>query len=301
MPHRRIRQVSLAATIIAALWTAYLVFVGGFDLPIGRSVFSSHEPLRPILWGSLTLAVFVWANGVDRTAGTWARALGRLPHGLIAAGLALSTFVIGVVYASTVATASDSYGYLSQADLWIDGTLKIAQPWAAQAPWPEPQWSFTPLGYKPSPNADEWSLVPIYSPGLPLLMAGAKLVGGQAAMFLWVPLFGAALVLATYGIGRQLGSSAAGLVAAWLVMASPTYLFMLALPMIDVPVAALWTVAFLFLLRGNTVLVANGAWPPPRLRPSAPKRLRREGGHPHSRDLRALRTALRSSTRCSPV
>ena len=184
MPHRRIRQVSLAATITAALWTAYLVFVGGFDLPIGRYVFSSHEPLRPILWGSLTLAVFVWANGVDRTAGTWARALGRLPHGLVAAGLALSTFVIGVVYASTVATASDSYGYMSQADLWIDGTLKIAQPWAAQAPWPEPQWSFTPLGYRPSPNADEWSLVPIYSPGLPLLMAGAKLVGGQAAMFL---------------------------------------------------------------------------------------------------------------------
>ena len=47
MPHRVIRQVSLAATIAAALWTAYLVFVGGFDLPIGRYVFSSHEPIAP--------------------------------------------------------------------------------------------------------------------------------------------------------------------------------------------------------------------------------------------------------------
>ena len=106
-------------------------------------------------------------------------------------------------------------------------------------------------------------------------MAGAKLVGGQAAMFL----SGTALRCRAGACDVRdrpppRVEPLAGLVAAWLVMASPTYLFMLALPMIDVPVAALWTVAFLFLLRGNTVLVANGR-------------------RPHSRDLRALRTALR--------
>jgi hypothetical protein len=78
-------------------------------------------------------------------------------------------------------------------------------------------------------------------------------------MFGVVPLSGGLLVFATYGIGRRLGSTRAGLIGAWLVATSPTMLFMLVWPMTDVPVAAAWAVAFYFLL-GSTrrAIVAAG-------------------------------------------
>src|SRR4029078_13012522 len=171
----------------------------------------------------------------------------------------LWTVVVGVRYAATVASAADAYGYISQGDLWIQGDLKVPQPWVADVPWPDAKWSFTPLGYRPIEQEDNWNLVPIYSPGMPLLMAGLKRLAGQAAMFVIVPIAAGLLVLTTYGIGRRLGAPVAGLIAAWLVATSPTYLFMLALPMIDVPVATLWVLAFYFLLRpGVAAALAGG-------------------------------------------
>lgn len=248
-----IRRGSLIATILAGFWALWLMFVGGFDLPFAGGVLSSHEPMRPVSWGSLTLAVFVWANGVERTAASWTRFFARFNHLAVAAVIALATFVGGLVYAGTAASAADAYGYVSQADLWLAGRLDVPQPWVADVPWPEAQWTFTPLGYRPVETTGGWALVPVYSPGMPLLMAGAKFIGGHSAMFVLVPIFGAILALATFGIGRRLGDSRAGLIAAWLVIASPTYLFLLALPMIDVPVAALWTVAFYCLMRPGAV------------------------------------------------
>jgi hypothetical protein len=90
-------------------------------------------------------------------------------------------------------------------------------------------------------------------------MAAAKTIAGQCAMFWIVPLAGGALVLATFGIGWRLGSSRAGLIAAWLVATSPAVLHMLMLPMTDVPVAAAWAVAFYFVLgRGVPNAAAAG-------------------------------------------
>src|SRR6185436_10850747 len=49
-------------------------------------------------------------------------------------------------------------------------------------------------------------------------------------------------------LGGRLGSRRAGLIAAWLVATSPPMLFMLNSAVTDVPVAAVWTVAWYFLL-----------------------------------------------------
>ena len=254
------RAIAFAATLVAAAWAAVLIVVGGFDIQIGGWRFSSHQPLRPVFWGSLTLAVFVRANGVRRTADTWSRVIARLDHQLVAAALALTALGVGVTYSTTVANASDAYGYVSQADLWLSGTLTVPQPWAASAPWPRAARTFAPLGYRPVPDDNGPDLAPIYSPGLPMLMAAAKAAGGQPGLFLVVPVSGAVLVLATWGIGRRLGMSGAGLVAAWLVLASPAVLYMLALPMTDVPVSACWAVAFYFALgRTSRSAAAAGA------------------------------------------
>src|SRR5207247_8432492 len=84
---------------------------------------------------------------------------------------------------------------------------------------------------------------PQYPPGLPLMMAGAKLLAGQCAMFWIVPICGGILVAATYAIGRRVQRPVVGLAAAWIVATSPTLLFMVIAPMSDVPAAAAWTVA----------------------------------------------------------
>lgn len=159
--------------------------------------------------------------------------------------LALATLAAGVAWSTTAAAGADAHGYVSQADRWLAGRLSIDQSWASDAPWPMARWTLTPLGYRPSNVAgSEWVVVPTYAPGLPLLMALAKTIGGQELLFWVVPLSGAILVLATFGITQGLVSPGAGLIAAWLTATSPTVIFMLMLPMSDLPAAAAWAVAF---------------------------------------------------------
>ena len=57
----------------------------------------------------------------------------------------------------------------------------------------------------------------------------------MAALFWVVPVSGAVLVLATYGIGAGLVPALVGLVAAWFVATSPIVLFMLMPAISDVP------------------------------------------------------------------
>jgi hypothetical protein len=166
---------------------------------------------------------------------------------LIAAGVTAA----GVLWSTRTAAGADSYGYVSQAELWLNGPLAIDQPWARDAPWPDATWSFSPLGYRPRDVPRDGAIVeergvivPTYSPGLPMVMALAKRVAGQCGLFAVVPVFGGLLVLSTYGLGRRLGSPQAGVLAAWLVATSPILLFMLVQPMSDVPAAGAWAVAF---------------------------------------------------------
>jgi dolichyl-phosphate-mannose-protein mannosyltransferase len=196
--------------------------------------------------------------------GEWSwRALGEVwriysvDHRRLGWLLSVSMCGVGLIYGSHALGVADTYGYVSEADLWLRGNLRIDQPFAKQAPWPQPEWTFAPLGYKPRP-VDDRAIVPIYSPGLPMLLAGAKLLGGQDAMFCVVPLCGGLLILATYGLGRRLGSGWVGVIGAWLVASSPVVLAHMLVTMTDVPVAAAWAAAF-YLLLGTKLSSAAGA------------------------------------------
>jgi hypothetical protein len=172
---------------------------------------------------------------------------------------ATAVFLVGAIFGSKTAGGSDSYGYVSQAtDLWQQGRLFIDQPFAAEVPWPRARDTFMPLGYRALFHHDVPSLVPTYAPGLPLIFAAVRSVAGLEAMHLVVPVLGALLVMATYGIGSRLASPGAGLIGAVLVATSPAMLFQLMVPMTDVPVAALWAAAF-YLLIGPTTGHALGA------------------------------------------
>jgi hypothetical protein len=171
--------------------------------------------------------------------------------------LALTVTVLAARYGARAVGGADEYGYVSQADLWLKGSVKVQQPFARQVPWPFGDWTFAPLGYRAHPS-ERGIIVPIYSPGLPLMFALAKLIGGQDAIFYVVPICAALLILATYSIGRRLGARGADLIAAWLVATSPTVLFMSTTPMSDVPIAAVYAWAF-YLLLGTTITEAAGA------------------------------------------
>ena len=175
----------------------------------------------------------------------------------VAWALAFILFGIGVVFGTRALGGSDTYGYVSQADLWLRGSLKIDQAFALSAPWPDAPSAFAPIGHVPSPR-DNRFIVPVYSPGLPIMLAIAKSVAGQTAMFWVVPLCAALLVVATYEFGRRIESRQVGLIGAWLVATSPVVVAHALITMTDVPVAAAWTAAFCLLI-GTTRRASVGA------------------------------------------
>ena len=249
---RAARLLALVLAVLGFAWAAWLIAGGGGEFNLLGLRLRSHEPLRPFTIGCAMLAAFVLLGG--RVPSMGRKDLGS-PF-VQAVALSVTVTVFGIVYATTAASGSDPYGYVSQADLWLAGDLHIEQPWVAEATWPSKFRSFAPLGYRP-PDADAFAdgtIVPTYPAGLALLMAGAKAIGGQEAMFWIVPLSGGLLVLVTYLVALRIAPPGAAIIAAWLMATSPVLLYMLVQPMSDVPVAAAWMTSCYFLLR-------RGVWP----------------------------------------
>ncbi len=279
LARRTLRALVLPLAIAGGAWTSWLVIFGGIDADLFGVSMTSNDFRRTLLYTSVLLTVYILSGGVLRApawlarvsrqaasqgrratdasnvATSFFRVISRIDHRIVVAVIALVLFVAGVRYGVATAGGSDAFGYVSQADLWLSGSLTIPQPWVADIPWPNASGTFAPLGYKP---LEDGSIVPTYSPGLPLAMAAFKLVGGHCAVFWVPPFFGAVLVIATYGIGRRLGSSRVGLMASWLVATNCTVIGLTMLPMSDIPVAALWAVAF-WLVLGESAWAAFGA------------------------------------------
>lgn len=162
---------------------------------------------------------------------------------LCAGILALAVLGAGLRWGVMVAGGSDSYGYISQAGLWRQGLPIVEQALVRESPWPFAAETWAPLGYRPSPHGRS-AIVPIYAPGLPLLMTIFQQVGGYCAAFLVVPLCGALTIWLTFVIGRRaFGNAGVALAGALFVATSPTFLYQLMNAMSDVPVTAFSTLA----------------------------------------------------------
>jgi 4-amino-4-deoxy-L-arabinose transferase-like glycosyltransferase len=168
----------------------------------------------------------------------------------LALALAFLTAALGIGFGTFTAGGSDSYGYVSQADLWLQRTLIINEPLADEAPWRNSNWTLTPFGYRPGDRRG--TMVPTYSPGLPMVMAAFKAVGGPNAVYFVVPLLGALTVWLTFVFGRRLAGPPAGLLASTALLASPAFLFQLMWPMSDVPAVAWWLLSIVLAVRGTT-------------------------------------------------
>jgi hypothetical protein len=227
---RALAVVSLTVAIALGAWIVAILVTGGMNTRVFGITIRAHGIARPATFGAAALAVFLWTRGFSRTLTTVA----GTPHA-IASVLAASVLIMGFVNATGVAGGSDSYGYLSQAELWRSGLPIVSQPWALDPPWPDADRTFIPLGY--TRGQEPGVIVPSYAAGFPLLLAAMQSIAGQRAMFLIVPAAGAVLVLVTYAVGRRAGV-AAGLAGAWLVATNATLLSEVTSPMSDVVAAA---------------------------------------------------------------
>lgn len=243
---------------IAAAFGVFMEATGGFFVRIHGIRLSAHGALRPLLLATLcAVAGFrlledeEQARVVDRGRRLFSRVSWAVP--LVAAAMVLW---LGLVKGTRSAGGSDVYGYVSQAALWRQGTLRIPQAFVASIPWPNADWTFTPLGYRPT---DDHRLIPTYAPGLPLLMALCSTVLGNCGPYLVSPLCGAILIWLTYDLGRRLSGELVGVVAALCTASSPIVLFMALTPMSDVPVAMFWTLSLVLSCRRTAVsTVASG-------------------------------------------
>jgi hypothetical protein len=166
---------------------------------------------------------------------------------LVMAALSIAVTGITLRHHAWTASGADASGYVSQAELWRHGSLFVSEPLALDAPWPEPEWTFSPLGYRPGPGRGV--IVPTYPAGLPLTLAAAQLVGGRDAAYVAVPLIAGLGIWVTFLLGRQSGGRTVGVVAAVLLAVCPIYLRQATQVMSDVPAAVWWTLALMLAQR----------------------------------------------------
>jgi hypothetical protein len=255
----RTRRILYLLACLAPAWALIVIATGGTEWMIGPLRMSFRQWMRPLLAGAVVAAYYFWrySRSETETDGRWLE--GWLSRGSIVV-LPIVLFLgcfIGVYYGSFAAAGSDSYGYVSQASLWLRGSVRVEQPWVQQFSWPEREWTFAPLGYRPL--SSDGTIIPTYAPGLPIVMAVLLGVVGDNGPFLVVPIMGAFALWFTYLLGKEAtGSRAVGAGAALMLLASPVFLAHLMLPMTDVPVAAGWTLVCLLATRPRPRALAAG-------------------------------------------
>ena len=229
----------------ALLWAALVLISGGFAFTVAGIRVSSQSAVNPVLIAlAAGVAWMLAARGRnERLVGD----LRAVAAPAAAASLALFVVAIGFIYGALVAGGSDAYGYVSQADAWAAGTFRFDEPLIRQFAGRVERSVFVPLGYQPV--GDAGTVVPMYPPGLPMVMAVFHRIAGRAAVFYVVPLLAGLAIVATYAMGLRLGGKAIGVAGAALLATSPSFLFQVtAAPMSDVPVTAWWALALALVL-----------------------------------------------------
>jgi Dolichyl-phosphate-mannose-protein mannosyltransferase len=235
----RLAIMFVAVNVIAAVLVAV---TGGYTLRLFALRLSSHHPFRHFAIAVILACVTYLLD--PAAARRWMTfVLARLDRAAAALAvlLACAVLVAGVVRGTYCACGADAYGYVSQADLWAHNHLIVAQPIVAGVPWPDADWTFAPIGYRPAIKFAH--LVPVYPPGLPMTMAALQHVIGASGPYLVVPILGALTIWLTFSLARRCGSARAAALAAAMMAASPTLAFQLMVPTSDVPATAWWLLA----------------------------------------------------------
>ena len=252
-PLVRVAMVSLAcASLVWALW---LVVFGGFDVTLLGVRIRSRDPRRLVMLAGLASIGFFLAGGtIPLTAlvtrvRAWPAALARRP-GSIALGLAALSVLVAVVGGTRIAGGSDAYGYVSQADLWLQGNLESAPALGRTGAVAETRSgrSRRSATGRSSATASGRSCRPI-RPVCRCCWAGQG-VGGQCVCSRRPAPRRADGARHVRSRAPARSPPTAALSRAWLVATSPITLSSSLEPLTDVPVMAMWSLAFFFVLAG---------------------------------------------------
>jgi hypothetical protein len=235
-----VRRIFFLVAWTALLWAALIVISGGFEFGIAGLRVSSQSPLNPVLFALAAGATWILsARGRNELL---AEDLRRFAGPGLAASVSAIVVAVGLTYGAFVVGGSDAYGYVSQAEAWATGTFRFDEPLIREFAGRVDRDAFVPLGYRAV--GETGTVVPMYPPGFPIVMAVFHRLAGRDAVFYVVPLLAGVAILATYLMGTRIGGRAVGLAAAALLAASPSFLFQLtAAPMSDVPATAWWAIA----------------------------------------------------------
>lgn len=223
-----------------------MVFTGGVFVRVADVNISSRDPLRPALAAAALFGLSIFLTPRDRrqAAWEWLRNVAFRTSPLFAVAAAIGVAWVAAAYGARAVSGADSFGYVSQAYLWLDRSLVIPEPFSAEAPWSSPLEAIAPLGYRTGHSPG--TIVPTYSPGLPLIMAAFHTVLGICGPYFVQPVFAALFVLTTFGLAYRFSHSRfTASLAALFVACSPTHVFNLMTPMSDTVAATLWTSALL--------------------------------------------------------
>ena len=238
--------VDAAAALAAGAALAAAAF-GPIQLELPGADISIRTLWRPLAAAAALFVVRIVlssanprASGTNEGTRTPARATTAAQSAArITLGALIAASVLGwAVYLSTAVGGADSYGYVSAADRLLAARLIQEEPLASVLPFADGITAATPLGYVPAGRVANAS-VPAYPLGLPLLMAGARAIGGPQGPFLVAPITGVLLLIVTFAAAASWsGSREIGLLAAAMAAVNPLVFTYAIQPMSDVPAAA---------------------------------------------------------------
>lgn len=243
----RRRAVQRALILIACVGIAVALWDlagDGFALRVLGIRVSSREAYKPLRIAMLAVMVALWLHDNSEVSGvaTWHRLHRIAPAAMLTT--AILFFVAAVHFGIFAAGGADAYGYVSQAYLWASAHLYVPNPLADVTASVGP--AVAPLGYRLAEDP-RW-LIPIYPPGLPIMMAIAAFIGGPSGVYYVVPALGAAAIVLTFVLAERVANRRVAMLASALVASSPIFLFQSLEPMSDVPVTACWLAVWVFAL-----------------------------------------------------
>src|SRR5262245_1016270 len=203
-----LRRIVPIVGVTAALWGLLIVLAGGGQVQFLGLKLSSRHPLLLFWGGAALLAVhaLVWRPAI----GSRVAALLSLSPRRAAVAAAIAAVAAGAVsvhWGSSVVGGADSYGYLSQAGLWLQHEPFVQGDLIRQSPWPLAIETWAPLGYRPAAGRID-AVAPLYPSGLPLAMALLQSVFGYCAAFAVVPISAGAAVALTFVLGLRVSGRA---------------------------------------------------------------------------------------------
>jgi hypothetical protein len=242
-----LRKILTLLSAFFFIWAAVVFASGGIQWRFAGLLFRSRDPARALDLGiacKLAEALFYrepFAADLERLAAWVRRNASRL-----AGGVAALVLIHAFHFGGCPAGGADSYGYVSQAYGWIAHQMPHPSVLPLSLPFPLGDGMQIPLGY--TRGQSPHTMVPVYAPGLPLLMIAPILAFGAIGPYTVVPVCAALLVWFTFCLGRQAVGPSGGLVAAIIAATSPTVLYQSLWAMSDVPAGALWTGAIVGVL-----------------------------------------------------